>query len=359
MSTSGVELNLAVAHGDFRLQAELNLPGRGVTAIAGPSGCGKTTLLRGIAGLDRHAGHVRVNGEVWQDDARGTFLPVHRRALGYVFQEASLLPHLDVRANIEYGWKRAASGAARPDPDRMLRLLGIDHLLGRRPADLSGGERQRVAIARALLAAPRLLLMDEPLAALDQARKQEVLPYLERLHEELALPILYVSHSPDEIARLADHLVLMEQGRVAGSGPITDMSARLDLPQAQGEAGVIVDAVVEEWDAHYQLATLRVGANLIRVPHPRLSRGQRLRLRILARDVILALERQLDSSALNAVPVRVLEEAPGGRGAHVLVRLDGQGMPLLALITRASRDRLEIVSGAYVWAQFKATAIYA
>ncbi|GIZ51340.1 molybdenum ABC transporter ATP-binding protein [Noviherbaspirillum aridicola] len=359
MNTGGVEISLAVAHGDFRLQAELNLPGRGVTAIAGPSGCGKTTLLRGIAGLDRHAGHLRVNGEIWQDDARGIFLPVHKRALGYVFQEASLLPHLDVRANIEYGWKRAASGATRPDPKRMLRLLGIDHLLGRRPADLSGGERQRVAIARALLAAPRMLLMDEPLAALDQARKQEVLPYLERLHEELALPILYVSHSPDEIARLADHLVLMEQGRVAGSGPITEMSARLDLPQAQAEAGVIVDAVVEDWDADYQLATLRVGANAIRVPHPRLSVGQRLRLRILARDVILALDRRDDTSALNHVPVRVLEEAPAGGSAHVMVRLDAQGMPLLARVTRISRDRLGVAPGVGMWAQFKATAVFA
>jgi len=238
----------------FSLDVDLDLPARGVIALFGHSGSGKTTLLRCIAGLE-HApdGRLSLNDEVWQDAER--FLPTHQRPIGYVFQEASLFPHLTARGNLEYGMKRAASRMDRPALDHIVELLGIGSLLERRPDQLSGGERQRVGIARALAVKPRLLLMDEPLAALDLARKQEILPYLERLHEELEIPVLYVSHSPDEVARLADHIVVMRDGRAVAAGPLTETLARLDLPIQLGEdAGVVLDAVVAERDTQWQLA---------------------------------------------------------------------------------------------------------
>ncbi|WP_323156302.1 molybdenum ABC transporter ATP-binding protein, partial [Pseudomonas oryzihabitans] len=204
-----------LSHPGFALDVDLALPGSGVTALFGPSGSGKTSCLRCVAGLEHGArGRLVVAGETWQDSERGLFLPPHRRALGYVFQDANLFEHLDVRRNLLFGWKRVAPGERRLALEQVVELLGIAGLLTRMPARLSGGERQRVGIARALLTSPRLLLMDEPLAALDAERKAEILPYLERLTRELALPILYVSHAPDEVARLADHLVLLEQGRV-------------------------------------------------------------------------------------------------------------------------------------------------
>ena len=214
---TGIRARFKLDYSGFSLDVDLDLPGRGVTALFGHSGSGKTTLLRAIAGLE-HApgGTLSVNGDVWQDAA--TFRPTHRRPLGYVFQEASLFPHLDVRANLEFGQKRVPQAQRRVSLDQAVALLNIGHLLGRKPARLSGGERQRVGIARALATSPRLLLMDEPLAALDFALKQEILPYLERLHDELDIPVLYVSHAPDEVARLADHIVVMEGGRAVAAG---------------------------------------------------------------------------------------------------------------------------------------------
>ena len=245
----------------FSLDVDLDLPARGVTALFGHSGSGKTTLLRCIAGLERApGGYVAIDGEVWQDADR--FLPTHQRPLGYVFQEASLFQHLSARGNLEYGRKRAKGVMGRAALDHVIELLGIGALLERRPDQLSGGERQRVAIARALAVKPRLLLMDEPLAALDLARKQEILPYLERLHDELEIPILYVSHSPDEVARLADHIVVMQAGRSVASGPLVETLARLDLPIRLGEdAGVVLDAVVEERDTQWQLARAAFASN--------------------------------------------------------------------------------------------------
>ncbi|HEY8608923.1 MAG TPA: molybdenum ABC transporter ATP-binding protein [Noviherbaspirillum sp.] len=357
---SGVHARFDLRRGSFSLAVDLRLPGRGVSAIVGPSGAGKTTLLRAIAGLDRHPGYLEVNGEVWQDDGRRLRTPVHKRPLGYVFQEASLLPHLDVRGNLEYGWKRASRSHACPEPAEVLRLLGIAQLLGRRPDTLSGGERQRVAIARALLAGPKLLLMDEPLASLDRARKQEVLPWLERLHEELAIPILYVSHAPDEVARLADHVVLLEQGGVRAAGSVTEMTAQLDLPMAMDEdAGVVVDAVVVSYDVHYRLATLVVEGNYMVVPHAPVLAGQHLRMRVRARDVVLALDRRDDMTALNQVAAVVVAQVPLPDDTHLLLRLDAGGMPLMARITCLSRDRLQLGPGMRIWAQFKASALLA
>lgn len=358
MSTHGIKAGFTIRHGGFSLQAELALPSSGVTAIVGPSGCGKTSLLRAIAGLERQPGYVRVNGATWQDDENGIFVPVHLRGIGFVFQEASLLPHLTVRRNIEFGWKRTAPAHRKLDREQMLDLLGIGHLLERRPAGLSGGERQRVAIARALLTSPSLLLMDEPMASLDMTRRQEVLPYLERIHDELAIPVIYVSHAPDEVARLADHIVLLDAGKVVASGPIAEMTARLDLPMAfDDDAGVVVSGVVESYDEQYQLACLRIAGGLIRVAHRKLALGAPLRVRILARDVVLNLRPQQDTSALNQLQAEVVAEMPARTQMHTIIRLDAAGMPMLARITRLSRDHLQIGAGKRVWVQFKATAL--
>jgi len=215
LSDGLIQARFRIEHPGFALALDLHLPGRGVTALFGHSGSGKTSCLRCFAGLDRpRDGYLRVNGELWQDSASGQFLAPHQRPIGYVFQDANLFPHLSVRRNLAFGQQRIAAASRRVALEQALELLGIEHLLQRMPASLSGGERQRVAIARALLTSPRLLLMDEPLASLDLKRKQEVLPYLERLHQELEIPVLYVSHAPDEVARLADHLVLLENGQV-------------------------------------------------------------------------------------------------------------------------------------------------
>lgn len=233
---AAIRARFHLVRGGFVLDVDLALPGRGVTALFGPSGAGKSTCLRAIAGLDRApGGFLEVDGEIWQDESRGIFRPTHRRALGYVFQEAGLFPHLSVRGNLEYGRHRRRGNAPLVDSDHLIGLLDLGPLLDRRPDTLSGGERQRAAIARALLASPRLLLLDEPLASLDLARKSEILPYLERLHQELEIPVIYVSHTIDEVVRLADHLVLLSGGRVACGGPLTETLARLDLPGAFSE----------------------------------------------------------------------------------------------------------------------------
>ncbi|HET9644943.1 MAG TPA: molybdenum ABC transporter ATP-binding protein, partial [Burkholderiaceae bacterium] len=248
-----IELRARLRRGAFSLDVDIVLPSRGITALFGPSGSGKTTLLRCIAGLERaEQARIVVDCSVWVDER--IWLPAHRRPIGMVFQEASLFPHLSVLDNLRYGQRRA-KGAPAGDLRPAIELLGITHLLERMPDRLSGGERQRVAIARALAVVPSLLLMDEPLAALDVARKREILPYLERLHDELKIPMLYVSHLPEEVARLADHLVVLEEGRVRAHGPLLETLARLDLPMSMSEEpGVIVEATVAELDAHWQLA---------------------------------------------------------------------------------------------------------
>jgi molybdate transport system ATP-binding protein len=343
---------------DFALDVDLRLPGRGVTALFGPSGSGKTTLLRCVAGLARAAGRVAINGDCWQDDDGGVFLPTHRRPLGYVFQEASLFAHLSVRANLEFGLKRIAAAERRVEWQAALELLGIGHLLERDTATLSGGERQRVAIARALLTSPRLLLMDEPLAALDVRRKQEILPYLERLHDELAIPVLYVSHSLDEVARLADHLVLIDQGRVVAAGPTTELMSRLDLPLARDEeAGVIVDTVVIGHDADYQLTSLSLPGGILHVTRKALPVGAQARVKIHARDVSIALTGDHRSSILNRLPARVRGFADTPNPAHCLVWLDAAGTSLLARITRLSKEQLQLAEGVEVVAQIKSVAL--
>ena len=343
----------------FSLDVDLELPGRGVTALFGHSGSGKTTCLRCIAGLER-AGSARlqINGEVWQDSARGLFVPPHQRALGYVFQEASLFPHLSVQRNLDFGMKRVDPALRRIDPAHICRLLGIDQLLDRKPDRLSGGERQRVGIARALLTSPRLLLMDEPLAALDLKRKGEILPYLERLHDELDIPVLYVSHAPDEVARLADHVVLMEAGKVVASGGLQQTLARLDLPLAFSEdAGVVIAATVGAHDAHYHLTRLDFPGGEVLVALRPEAIGQSLRFRVHARDVSLSLQRQEHSSITNALAATVIASAPADTPAHTLVQLEAGGTLLLARIARRSADLLGIHPGQTLWAQIKTVAL--
>jgi len=354
----GIQVRLHIDRGDFRLDVDLALPGRGITALFGPSGSGKTTCLRAIAGLEHvDDGYVAIGNEVWQDAANGIFVPTHRRALGYVFQEASLFPHLNVRANLEFGMKRVPRSERRFEPEAVARLLGIRELLARRPNKLSGGERQRVAIARALLASPRLLLMDEPLAALDLRRKQEILPYLERMHDALSIPIIYVSHAPDEVARLADHLVLLDAGRAVASGPLGETLARADLPPAfADDAGVVLDTVLEGHEAD-ALSRLRFDGGVLYVGQRREAIGSHLRCRIHARDVSLALERPQGTSIVNLLPARVTAVAATDTPGHVLVQLRMGPAPLLARITERSRRELDIVPGRELWVQIKGVAL--
>lgn len=348
-------IQLALQRDRFSLEIDLQLPGRGVTALFGPSGCGKTTLLRCIAGLERASGTITINDELWQDSTQ--FIPTHLRAIGYVFQEASLFPHLSVRSNLEYGMKRVGPHH-KVATDPIIDLLGIRSLLDRKPEGLSGGERQRVAIARALAVDPKLLLMDEPLAALDLKRKQEILPYLDRLQATLQIPILYVTHSPDEVARLAHFVVVMEAGRVVGSGDLAETLSRLDLPVRLGdEPGVVIESLVGSVEPQWHLARLDFDGGSVWIRDPGVSVGKRARLRILASDVSLAREQPGKSSIQNVLQGQIdgirLDEQPG----LALVRISMGGTALLARITQRAVADLALQVGDTVWAQVKSVAL--
>ena len=350
-----MEARFRIAYPGFALDVDLSLPERGITALFGPSGSGKTTILRCMAGLERSRdGFLSVAGEAWQD--RGIFLPTHKRPLGLVFQEASLFPHLTVRRNLQYGMKRAGNTEGF---ESMLDLLDLRALLDRAPNSLSGGERQRVAIARALLTRPRLLLMDEPLAALDMKRRQEILPCLERLHDELSIPVLYVSHSLDEVARLADHLALIENGRVMAAGPLRDILARPDLCAAfAGEAGAVLETTVAAHESD-GLTRLEFPGGRLFIAGDAHAPGSRLRCRIRASDVSLSLSAHTDTSILNTLPATVVSVADADTPGHVLVQLQPTGGEslLLARITERSRQALAIAPGLAVIAQVKSVAI--
>ena len=340
----------------FTLDVDIKLPGRGVTALFGHSGSGKTTLLRCIAGLESPAhGRLVFKGRTWQDDS--TWLPTHQRPIGYVFQEASLFPHLSVLGNLQYGQKRSGS-AARVGLEQAIELLGIGHLLERKPETLSGGERQRVGIARALAVGPEILLMDEPLAALDLKRKQEILPYLERLHDELAIPVIYVSHSPDEVARLADHIVAMDGGRVVAHGPLVSTLARLDLPIRLGEdVGVVLDATVGEIDSAWHLARVDFPGGCLWTRDRGLPAGKGVRVRVLARDVSLALNEPGMSSIQNCLEGCVESMAADDHPGLLLVRVQVGASLLVARLTRRSANQLCIAPGLPVRVQVKSVAL--
>jgi len=352
-------LSVAVAHrlGEFRLAAAFE-SGGGLTALFGRSGSGKTSLVNAIAGLIRPTrGHIAVEGEVLTDTATGVFVPARRRHVGYVFQEGRLFPHLTVRQNLLYGrWFAARRGRAS-EVEHVIDLLGIGELLGRRPANLSGGEKQRVAIGRALLAQPRLLVMDEPLASLDEERKTEILPYIERLRDEFAIPIVYVSHAIAEVTRLATTIVVMSEGRVAAIGSTAEIMGRIDLFPLTGraEAGAILNTRVAEHDVRFGLTTLRSAAGDLRVPYIDMRLGAQLRVRIRARDVMIALERPRGLSALNILPGTVAEISDA-EGASVEMRLDCGGEALIARLTKRSVEALGLVPGRQVYAVIKSIA---
>jgi len=339
----------------FRLEVDLQLSGHGITAIFGPSGSGKTTLLRCIAGLEKSAqGFLEFNGETWQN--RQLFMPVHKRPIGYVFQEASLFPHLTVLDNLRYGQKRAAEKIV--SLDQVVALLGIGHLLERRPERLSGGERQRVGIARALAVSPRLLLMDEPLAALDLARKQEILPYLERLHDELDIPVLYVTHAPDEVARLADHLVVMDAGLVTAVGPLPEILSSVDLPIRIGEEReVVLDAVIGEIDAEWHLARMDFEGGSLWARDRGIDIGRRVRVRVPASGVSLALQPAEQSSVINSLPGQVEAIGEAEHPGLCLVKVRVGAVSILSRVTRRSLAGLQIEPGKVVWVQIKSAAV--
>ena len=350
-----LRLKFTLTRADFALHVDLQLPGRGVTALFGPSGCGKTTLLRCIAGLERASGSLMVNEHLWQDATH--FTPTYQRAIGYVFQEASLFPHLSVRGNLHYGMKRASSnGKVAIDP--IIDLLGIRALLDRKPEGLSGGERQRVAIARALAVDPKLLLMDEPLAALDLKRKQEILPYLDRLQATLEIPILYVTHSPDEVVRLAHHLVVMDAGSVVASGELADTLSQLDLPVKLGqEAGVVIESVVGSIESQWHLTRMDFDGGSVWIRDPGLVLGAKARVRILASDVSLAREQPGKSSIQNVLQGEIDAMRDDEHPGLVLVRVKVGDTALLARVTKRAVSELALMPGDTVWTQVKSVAL--
>lgn len=353
-----MEAKLRVQRDSFSLDIDVQLPGYGITALFGPSGCGKTTCLRAIAGLERTQGRVVVNGQVWQDDAQHQWLPTHQRALGYVFQEASLFPHLSARANVEYGLKRTPFARRKVQLEQAVELLGIDHLLDRSPATLSGGERQRIAIARALATSPQLLLMDEPLSALDAQRKAEVLPYLERLQRNLDIPMLYVSHSQDEVAQLAHHVVLLQEGKVLSQGGTASILTQRDHPMGPAaDAASLVQGHITHYDAQDHLSTVQFdGGELFISGASERANGDAVRLRVLARDVSIALQAPSGNSILNRVPATITalrEDSPG----HIMLTLQAGNTTLLARVSARSMRELRLEQAQPVIAQIKSIAL--
>ncbi|MBZ9896664.1 MULTISPECIES: molybdenum ABC transporter ATP-binding protein [unclassified Mesorhizobium] len=340
--------------GDFPLDIRFESAGR-LTALFGPSGSGKTTLINMIAGLIRpDQGRIEIDGRVLVDTAKGIFVPKHRRRIGMVFQDARLFPHMSVASNLRYGRWFTPAAERYAEIDAVVELLGIEPLLARRPAKLSGGERQRVAIGRALLASPRLLLMDEPLASLDEARKAEILPYVERLRDETKIPIVYVSHSIAEVARLASDVVMLARGKLAASGPTTAVMQRLDLLPAEerGEGGAVLDASVLQHDEVFGMTVLGSNAGEIRVPKLAATVGAPVRIRIRARDVMIATERPSGLSALNILAGTIVAIRPG-EGPTVEIGIDCNGATVLARVTEQSRQVLKLRLGGQVFAVIK------
>ncbi len=366
MSDNQIEVHLQDQLGNFQLNVDFSTPTKGVTALFGPSGSGKTTMLRAIAGLTQpQSGTIRINGETWQDSSRNFFLPPHQRPVGYVFQEASLFPHLNVQRNLEYGWKRIPKTQRRIPFETVVETLGIEALLKRAPSRLSGGERQRVAIARALLTSPRLLLMDEPLSALDHAARQTILPYLETLYETFSIPSLYVSHDPNEVAQLADRMVLLEQGQVIASGDAAELLTRLDLPLARyDDAASILEGRVAEHDHTFHLTWVEIPdestptqPTRVAVVREELPIGHQARVKIQARDVSLALQPHTDTSIINVLPVKVLDSR-AMNPTQLIVRLKlTDGQTLLSRITHRSAAMLNLQAGQHLYAQVKSVAL--
>jgi molybdate transport system ATP-binding protein len=350
---------LRLQRADFALAVDLSLPATGITVLFGASGSGKTTLLRCVAGLERaQRGLVQLGAEVWQDHERGVFVPTWRRPLGYVFQEASLFDHLSVQHNLRFGLKRTRAAEGEAALDAAVRLLGIEKLLQRMPEQLSGGERQRVAIARALSTQPRLLLLDEPLAALDAARKQDILPWLERLRDELQTPMLYVTHSADELARLADHVVVLEEGRVKTQGPVAEVLSSIDHPALAGdEVGALLAGQVAERDARWHLARVAFAGGSLWLRDSGLPVGRAVRLRVLARDLSLAVHEPQGTSIQNHLACTVDSSVPDAHPSQVLVRVQVGPSPLVVRVTARAFHALGLQPGQVAWVQVKSVAL--
>lgn len=355
---SGIEFSFQIALGDFSLNAQGTIPARGITALFGRSGCGKTSLLRCIAGLlQADTAYFRLNNDLWHDSKNGIFVPTHKRAIGYVFQDGRLFPHLSVEQNLLYGHQRTSREDQHSNLQHIIQLLALKPLLTRQPGQLSGGEKQRVAIGRALLCQPRVLLMDEPMAALDRGHKREILPYLKRLHSEAEIPIIYVTHDLDELAQISDNLMLIEDGKIMAQGPLQDVLARTDLPIVRDEdAGALFKTHILEHDEQYHLTRLGFKGGELTVGWIDRPVDSEVRIRIHAKDVSLSLEAPGGTSILNVLPVTIKEMAIHGRG-RMIIQLDLGGEPLLARITRKSHDRLGLAIGMQLYAQIKSVAL--
>ena len=350
-----LQVDVGVTRGEFRLAADFQAATPGVIALFGRSGCGKTTLVNLIAGLiPAGRGHIALDDEVWFDAARGIDVPAEHRRIGYVFQDARLFPHYSVRGNLLYGAPRGGAGKF----DDVVQLLGLAPLLHRRPARLSGGEKQRVALGRALLSRPRLLLLDEPLAALDTSRREEVLPYLENLRDHFSIPMVYVSHQLDEVLRLATQLVVLDAGHVVAAGDLATVSLHPALRDIVGNeaVGAIVDGGVVAIDMHEDLASVAIGSGgTLRVSARGLAVGQQVRLHLLARDLILALEEPRGISVRNHL--RGTVRAVVADGGADLIEVNVAGTTLLARITGAATRELGLAPGIPVWVLVKAVSV--
>ena len=351
-----IAVRFNIQRGGFTLNIDTVIPETGVTAIFGPSGSGKTTLLRAIAGLE-HAdnGYLKVGDALWQGN--GVFLPTHQRKIGYVFQEPSLFSHLSVEGNLNYGLERAKDESSAVVVQQTIDLLGIEHLLKRMPWQLSGGEQQRVAIARALAANPSMLLLDEPLAALGDDQKADILPYLESVYQQLDIPVLYVSHSRNEVARLADQMLLLDNGEIKASGKMTEIFTALDLPMAhQSRAESIIKASVSHYDEEFGIASVAFLGGQFSVAAEPLIVGSKVRLQVLARDVSITLEPQKNTSILNIIPVTIDAIAKESK-SQMTVRLIADETVLLSRITCKSAYNLNLKEGDKVYAQVKTAAL--
>lgn len=341
----------------FQLDIDTCLPTDGVNVIMGRSGSGKSTFLRCLAGLDRPTGYISVNDLVWQDN--GTFVPAHKRPIGFVFQDSYLLPHLSVLGNLKYAMKRCSpSEREKISLDHALSVLGIEELLERRPSELSGGEKQRVAIARALMVQPRILLMDEPLSSLDVQKKNEIIPYLSSLRAEFNLPIIYVTHSMTEVVKLADYVLMLDEGKIAGTGSVTEVFSNLDFTSYLGDqSGVVIKAKVSETHPDWGLAAINYQGEKLWVQGKHLKPNDDIRLRILAKDISITLSHSDDSSILNIIPANVEEIVESFNDSTTLLRLKVGSEYFVSFITRRSLNKLGLTSGMKVWAQIKSVAI--
>ena len=362
-----IHLQIQLKRSAFKLDLDLQLPGQGITAIFGASGSGKTTLLRAVAGLEKNQqGRIQIGAHIWQDTQQGIDLPTWQRPLGYVFQESSLLPHLTVSDNLNFGLKRAlkTSGNAQPDAAKALQasieLLGIGNFLQRMPDQLSGGERQRVAIARAIAMQPQLLLMDEPLASLDAARRQEIFPWLSKLRDELKMPMLYVTHSADEVARLADHLVVLDKGNVKAEGPVSTVLTQVVNPVVVGEdAGALIAGHIGQVDKQWHLSRINFEGGCVWMRDAGLPVGKAVRIRILARDVSLTTSEPQNTSIQNQLRGNIQSITPDAHPSQVMVVLKCGAEQVLARVTKRAVDELALQVGLSVWAQVKSVALVA